>query len=162
MWPNQIVAFHALLFRRHQRLLRIKLPRFRQKLIVREVLNIDSERTHYAFRQVGVMLGQPRVELLHFAPRARARAEEENGSGTLQRVCDGLEKAIWVGLLFATQEALRIMRVPEEILWLMRQDLLGDRTVQFRVEDAGLLVVDHEQAMCIVSDWLGGLHLRSL
>jgi len=128
----------------------VKIAGFREKLVPGEMMLVDDQRTDEPPGQFRMMVFGPSDELLHFAARPCAGAENQNMAGGLQRLRHRRKKAVGVRFFLSSRSFLRVMGMAKVVFRLLRKDLLRDGAAHFRAKDTGLVVINNEEPMCIL------------
>ena len=131
----------------------MEVSRFCKELVVSEVVLVHHYGTDNTFVQFGTVSFDPRVELIHAAAHAGSGAEDEDIAQALQRGGDGLEEGVRIRFFFSVRNVRRIVRVTERFL---RENAQGLAAVTVGAENAGFMVVDHEQPRRVLLVDCGG------
>src|SRR5665213_782580 len=140
-------------------LTRVEFLRCTQQLRLGEVVLVHDDGSDHPpgyLRMLGV---EPFDELAHLASSPLPAPHYEDGPNASQHKGNRPKVAVWVGFLAAPGEVLRVVRLVEMVLGLVRQDPRGNGSVHHRPEYRGLVVVDNDQPVCLL---LGPIDRRRL
>ena len=125
---------------------REQLPRFREQLVVGQMVFINGDRADDALRHVMVMLLEIQKQMFHRATGSGSRSKDQDLLGSTKGLGDGFVEALSLRPKLPVATSVREVQVAAKSVRVIWPNVLGRRAMQLRTEDPSLLMIDdHKQ-----------------